>query len=890
MNKIKVSLDNQSFMSKPTEAAVGHISNRIGRLSIELKPAHIGTLAGTIGLEGYTFCPATFKDGNRRKANFEQQQFFPLDFDNKDPNKRITFEAVKERAGDYGLPIAFAYDTFSSRNHDKFRVVFLNDVSITDIKTAEVMSMGLGAIFPEADSSCYKDVSKMYYGGFNDEMLYLYDTDDGVPTISAESLFRNFALRMHDRYGKNHYKTHIRKFANITGLPLTNTNLPDISAITAETIGTIQNGNFSTNSIKNINNFVEKLPNNSNSNSVVECTNVSSSENISYRSRDIGDIRLHCRLLRDFESGSRRLNHDERFGLATNLIHVYSGKSLFKSILRSNGCFDDRPKRYSEWDYYLSYMTQQKNNYKPKSCESYCPYADKCPHSANILTTAKPKYRQVERVQTYSYATLKEAAEQFIRTFREFINAKGFGWYVIKCQTAIGKTRAVLEFLKNTQLRVLLVVPTNVLKRDVQRRAEELGIDIIVSPSLHELEDQLPTDVWDDIKLRYDTGKSPQSYIKKRIKEDHPECAALFRQYQEELDEFNNTPGHTIATHRRLTHMDTSKYDLVIVDEDIVLSTILTNRGKTSIRALKKLKKELEAANLPTSDPLADKVMKLIRYLKGCTQESSYFTMPEIKYNRKAYAGIKMAVNIPALCAATHFCALNATDEDNEVEKGSVVFQIPVKFTDNTKYIMLSATANKTICEHVFGADNVTFRECDLADLQGTIYQDCSRPVSRGYIASDASIYDWVCKTTGVYDIISFKKFLEKGWYSGELTFSNCAGVDTLCGKNIGVVGTPHQTDWIYKLFAYAHGFGVDLDMKLKHHTTVVHNGFRFRFTTYGDALLRTIQFYIIESDLEQAVGRARLLREKCKVYLFSNFPLRQALIKGLDYDDAAAS
>jgi len=336
--------------------------------------------------------------------------------------------------------------------------------------------------------------------------------------------------------------------------------------------------------------------------------------------------------------------------------------------------------------------------------------------------------------------------------------------------------------------------------------------------------------------------------------------------------------------------MDTSNYDLVIVDEDIVLSTILTNRGKISIKALKKLKRELKAMNLPASDPLADKVMKLIEHLKGDTQESSYFTMPEVKYNRKAYAGIKMAVNIPALCAATHFCTLNAADEDNEVEKGSVVFQIPVKFAENTKYIMLSATANKTICEHVFGTDNVTFRECDLAELKGTCYQDCSRSMSRGNIANDSSIYDEVMKTTDATDIISFKKFLEKGWYSGELTFSNCVGVDTLCGEDINVVGTPHQTDWIYKLFAFAHGFYVDFDMKLKHHTLVVHNGFRFRFTTYDDALLRIIQFYIIESDLEQAVGRARLLRKKCKVYLFSNFPLRQAQVKGLDYDDVVTS
>jgi hypothetical protein len=59
----------------------------------------------------------------------------------------------------------------------------------------------------------------------------------------------------------------------------------------------------------------------------------------------------------------------------------------------------------------------------------------------------------------------------------------------------------------------------------------------------------------------------------------------------------------------------------------------------------------------------------------------------------------------------------------------------------------------------------------------------------------------------------------------------------------------------------------------------VEHNGWRFPFTTYEDPVLRNIQFYMIESELEQAVGRARLLRCDCTVHLFSNFPLRQAIM-----------
>ena len=47
---------------------------------------------------------------------------------------------------------------------------------------------------------------------------------------------------------------------------------------------------------------------------------------------------------------------------------------------------------------------------------------------------------------------------------------------------------------------------------------------------------------------------------------------------------------------------------------------------------------------------------------------------------------------------------------------------------------------------------------------------------------------------------------------------------------------------------------------------------------TYRDELLRTIQFHLIESELEQAVGRARTLTERCNVRVYSNFPLRRAM------------
>ena len=55
----------------------------------------------------------------------------------------------------------------------------------------------------------------------------------------------------------------------------------------------------------------------------------------------------------------------------------------------------------------------------------------------------------------------------------------------------------------------------------------------------------------------------------------------------------------------------------------------------------------------------------------------------------------------------------------------------------------------------------------------------------------------------------------------------------------------------------------------------VERNGMRFYFTTYnGDALLKEVQFYLVESQLLQAIGRARVNRLPAKVLILSNLPV----------------
>ena len=68
-------------------------------------------------------------------------------------------------------------------------------------------------------------------------------------------------------------------------------------------------------------------------------------------------------------------------------------------------------------------------------------------------------------------------------------------------------------------------------------------------------------------------------------------------------------------------------------------------------------------------------------------------------------------------------------------------------------------------------------------------------------------------------------------------------------------------------------------------------NGYSFSIMTYSNEEMQNLQLFFIESELEQAIGRARLLNEECTVYVFSNYPCQQVELRQnpyLNLDEAA--
>lgn len=883
MNEIKISLDKKRYDSKPVSVEAARINNRIGK-SVEILDSSdkVCSFIKEVGQNGCTFSPATFSNGSKKIDNFEQMQILVLDFDGD-----ISFQAVCDRAKQCELSLMAAYDTFSSKNHDRFRVIFLNDTSVDNIKAAKIYKSALMEIFPEADKTdC--DISKMYYGG--KELLYL---DESLPKIDMESVLRNMTYYLKKKHGDTNYKKYIKKFAKKHKIRLNKKGLLDISAVNdvTELTGTSDDDKNSQKPIifyKSNGEFLSKSCFQIHSED--DCTNnsVEVKHSKGHNWGDSGkleDIYCKCRLFREFKTGAKRLHHHELFGLSTNIIYVETGNNVFKDILIRYPEYYD-PSKLQRWEFYLKYNKESK--YYPEKCNRFCAYSDICNHGTNILSTVKPERGTMERLASYTetYHSIGEVQRDLRKNFERAINASDSRWHIIKAQTAAGKTEAFLDLMENSDRNLLVAVPTNKLKRDVEDRARKKGIKLMATPSLDEMKDEIPEHIWEHIEFLRETGQHTKvhPFINRMAEE---EGINSLKKYLNDQKAFEDHEGNTVTTHRKFLNMDKKtlrKYDAVIIDEDIILSSIIPNQCEIPLSVMKEVLKKAEKESGSAYRQLVRKIKQLLRKIKTDT----LFELPGFEWDDEDKAledrkentdGISALTDIPSFCLAKHFIC-RRTDREKNLSEDSVVFLKPYKFKD-IKHIMVSATVDKDICEYCFEKKNVKFYECKQARYVGTLNQYFDKSLSRQYIDQNRDVLKKISKWSGSDYMITFKKY-----GIGDMYFGNAIGCDHLKGQDIDVVGTPYQVDFLYKLFPFSLGLEVDEDAVMKS-CLVTRNGYIFRFTTYDkkNDILRKFHLWMIESELEQAVGRARLLRCDCTVNLFSNFPLKQAVMRESEYD-----
>lgn len=192
---------------------------------------------------------------------------------------------------------------------------------------------------------------------------------------------------------------------------------------------------------------------------------------------------------------------------------------------------------------------------------------------------------------------------------------------------------------------------------------------------------------------------------------------------------------------------------------------------------------------------------------------------------------------------------------------------------------MMSATTNEEICRKVF-ENSLYF--CDVGQIgyKGKVIMHCDKSYSRAYL----SINDAKKVITEIVDkhedcaYITFKECCK--YIDGKYThthYGQAIGTNDFSGKNLVVIGLNHRPFYVYELFARA--LGIYHDDTLSTRKAQLY-GFEFYMMTYADPELRNIQQYMISSDLEQAIGRARLIYHDCTVHLYGNFPARQGILE----------
>ena len=595
----------------------------------------------------------------------------------------------------------------------------------------------------------------------------------------------------------------------------------------------------------------------------------------SYRSDVLDEISKVCRLYREFENGNKPA-HNGLLAIATNVYHIESGSDKFMELLWSNGYYDHKKQKYDTWDKNLKYIRQK--NMKPQGCNSFCPYHNKCTHGTNILSTIKPTFPMRIAGYVENLSPINKVEKELDKQLDNALKSTEMGLIAIGAQTAIGKSQSFVELMGDDRpghvSSLLLPAPTNGLKRELYDRAVSEGVkDIVVSPSLHEL--GLLDNIQRKVDKYYNTGrhKSVTPYLKKLIEKGESSCVEDLMKYMEDRQLFYDSNCHAITTHKNFILMDAlnlSKYNAAIVDEDIILKSIIPNQCVVPLTKLKKILKD---------NVISNKIAKKIKEALKRAETESFFELEPIELSEDELVGMKTAIDIPTFCLASRFYSTKArkeTTNENDLQENknsnSLIFYRSVDLAPKIPTIMVSATMNEEILRHLYG--DISFHQCSTAPYKGILNQYPTYSMSRSFIDKHPDVFKSIQEFTKISNIITFKKY-EKG----PLYYGNTDGRDIFKGKDLNVIGTPHQPEWIYKLFAYTFDFDFDINARLIPNMPVEHNGWRFPFTTYDDPVLRNIQFYMIESELEQAVGRARLLRCDCTVNLFSNFPLKQAVM-----------
>lgn len=506
-----------------------------------------------------------------------------------------------------------------------------------------------------------------------------------------------------------------------------------------------------------------------------------------------------------------------------------------------------------------------KRNYTPQRCDNFCPYKDECEHGLNMVLQGKIPRGQVNIYEQPVLKSLKDAETKLFDII-EVIQAKGVVGKIdcIKAPTGIGKTELYLDAKDTT-----IALPTHKLKAEVYRRSLAIGNDVEVTPELPDL----PIRHKNIIEHYYSIGAydSATIYIN-NLAEEFPEV----KEYLVQMERALKAEKTLFTTHQKLMYLPDNHNKTIIIDED-VFNTMFPIDSVAMADW-----KSLEGIKFIDNDS-QETINNLLKFV-GQGKMDIVYEMPNnsLKRNTKVYNKIvsnaRINTNILGFLECTHFIK-SFTKEKVEIINFISKRDLPL----NKKIIIMSATLNEQMCKLAFG-DRMVWHDIGDVDLIGKIIQYPQKSFSRWQVRKNDNLINMVQGIIGNMSTITFKALSDN--FNTIATYGATAGLDEFGGRDIAVVGTPHVNPMMYLLFAHALGLKLESNETEMTYRKIKRNGFEYYFNTYDEEMLREIQLYLIESELLQAIGRARILRNDCTVIVFSNLPIHQSELKYLTKEE----
>lgn len=847
--KVQVGIDRVAYKEKPTRE-IPIIRKRVmsGWTTMD-----IAALADLVGNEGHAFVPGHLI-GGISESNCVGMQTFVLDFDDG-----ISFVKIQERCNYYNLPIALAYHTYSStEDGERFRVVFVHKTYIDDVFVIKTVIGMFHKIFPECDSSC-KNLDRMFLGGKG--LIYLNENAH----VALVQILNSFNEVMN--VGGN-YKRKIETFCRNSNIVLFNGRAVMGDKNLLATFD--ENDDFMENTIIHL--IGESTES---SFFVLESDGLHKSIKRKRKLRRLNiSSRGACQLLCDFSEGVE-LHHDEKFAILTNLLNVNGGEKFFLDILERY--YDGET--YEKWKKDIFYMS----GYHPQRCSSdFCPYYESCNQIGTILETLSND-RKIYRTED-TYYPLDEAVECLRKALEDAYASVDKGVHLIKAQTSIGKTTQYINLIReHPESRFIVAVPTNKLKRQVTEDLLAAGIakdELFMTLSVSD--NPFFLDIKEEIMGAHKRGI-------------HNKTSQVLRAFYNEI---KNKPGMravaedckmllegvkaignqqvVVTTHAYFMQMpeDFLKQFIILIDEDILQLQVFNQINTVSERCLNSL---MVQGTKGYSD--------IARKILGCKDNeyvriSQHSELHPLSEEQLEVIGCLSDDNINDLQYAEAFVRKECPYTGMKLIK----YFCPHKFP-KLKYIVLSATLNEEIYRKYF-SDSIPVISYTTKSVayKGKVVQYSYHSLGRRDLSQKMQVFDFVrelAKNTEL-EIITFKEGVSINGVSRmntqNLNFGNTTGINSLSGQDIGIVGTPYKVEEGYKLIACY--LGSEVNSKEDEHPRlrrVDYKNTNFVIVTYKEPLLREIQLYALESELEQCVGRARLLRNDCTAYVLSTFPCEQA-------------